>query len=299
MMNNKYILKSAVATMSLLVVACSDGDTTDGKVSSSASSTVVNGQADESNVSALALYTMDCGVIDISDLDSFSTIGDYKGVRDVFSDSCHLIRHPKGDLLWDVGLPEAMKADEPVVNGVYTITVKKTVTEQLAEINLTPDDIEYLSVSHNHFDHTGQPEAAGDALWLVHENEYQAMFGNEQTAAQFARFKDFKRKEFTGDYDVFGDGSVKILELPGHTPGHTALLVNLPESGPVMLSGDLFHRKESRELRRVPRFNTDEPQTHISMDKFDEMAKALGARVVIQHEPDDVNALPKFPKSLN
>jgi glyoxylase-like metal-dependent hydrolase (beta-lactamase superfamily II) len=97
---------------------------------------------------------------------------------------------------------------------------------------------------------------------------------------------------------VFGDGSVMILELPGHTPGHSALQVNLAESGPILLTGDLYHRSESRELKRVPRFNTDESQTRDSMEIFEALAKDSGARVIIQHEPADVATLPKPPAFL-
>lgn len=247
----------------------------------------------------MSLYTFDCGTIAISDLDGFSTAGDYKDKSDEFSNTCYLIRHPDGDLLWDVGLPAAIKGPDPTVNDVFTLTVDETVEEQLALIGLSPTDIEYVSVSHSHFDHTGQPEAAGNATWLVHAREYQAMFADPQTAQSYAGFAGFDRQEFTGDYDVFGDGSVMILEMPGHTPGHTALQIMLPDNGPVLLTGDLYHRKESRALKRVPRFNTDEAKTRQSMVRFEQLAETLDAFVIIQHEPDDVDQLPTVPDALN
>ena len=79
---------------------------------------------------------------------------------------------------------------------------------------------------------------------------------------------------------------------PGHTPGHSSLLVNLPETGPVLLTGDLYHRAESRQLKRVPQFNTSEETTLASMDVFEAKAAELGARVIIQHEPADTDDLP-------
>ncbi|MEO0612391.1 MAG: N-acyl homoserine lactonase family protein, partial [Pseudomonadota bacterium] len=182
---------------------------------------------------------------------------------------------------------------------IGALTVDETVEEQLALIGLSPADIDYVSVSHSHFDHTGQPEAAGNATWLVHAREYQAMFADPQTAQSYAGFAGFDRQEFTGDYDVFGDGSVMILEMPGHTPGHTALQIMLPDNGPVLLTGDLYHRKESRALKRVPRFNTDEAKTRQSMVRFEQLAETLDAFVIIQHEPDDVDQLPTVPDALN
>ena len=100
----------------------------------------------------------------------------------------------------------------------------------------------------------------------------------------------------SGDVDVFGDGSVTALHLPGHTPDHMALLVKLA-SGPVLLSGDTYHSREAREKRGVPPFNTSREQTLQSMDRFEKVAKDTGAKVVIQHEPRDIGLLPAFPQA--
>lgn len=99
-----------------------------------------------------------------------------------------------------------------------------------------------------------------------------------------------------GDKDVYGDGSVVMLALPGHTPGHTALLVRL-KSGPVLLSGDQYHFTEQVKNRGVPAFNVDRADTLASHDRFDRIAANLNAKVVIQHEPADIAKLPIFPKS--
>jgi N-acyl homoserine lactone hydrolase len=102
----------------------------------------------------------------------------------------------------------------------------------------------------------------------------------------------------TDDYHVFGDGSVRIIQSPGHTVGHTVLLVHLADAGPVLLSGDLWHLAESRAHRRVPPFNVDRAQTLASMDKIEAIVRTTGARVVIQHEAADIAALPRFPGYL-
>jgi len=102
-----------------------------------------------------------------------------------------------------------------------------------------------------------------------------------------------------GDFDVFGDGSVVIKLLPGHTPGHQVLFVDLPEHGPVLLSGDLYHLKENREHRRMPVFNIDVEETYKSMDIFEAFIKEKNAKVYIQHDPEDFNEMPKAPKYLN
>jgi N-acyl homoserine lactone hydrolase len=100
----------------------------------------------------------------------------------------------------------------------------------------------------------------------------------------------------TRDHDVFGDGRVVLLRMPGHTPGHHALLVRLA-SGPVLLTGDVYHFTEQVENRGVPPFNHDRADSLASMDRFDRIARNLGARVIIQHEPADIGKLPPFPEA--
>ena len=90
-----------------------------------------------------------------------------------------------------------------------------------------------------------------------------------------------------------------IIQAPGHTPGHTVLLVRLPKAGPILLTGDLWHIAESRAARRVPRFNTDRAQTLKSMDLVEKIAAETHARVVREHVPEDFTSLPKFPAALN
>jgi glyoxylase-like metal-dependent hydrolase (beta-lactamase superfamily II) len=87
-----------------------------------------------------------------------------------------------------------------------------------------------------------------------------------------------------------------MLDLPGHTPGHYALLVRLA-SGPVLLSGDLYHFTEQVANRGVPPFNHDRADTLASMDRYDRIAKNLKAKTIIQHEPADIIKLPPFPKA--
>lgn len=268
---------------------------------------------------SLKMYVLDCGTIEISDIGVFSTAGDYDGQSDTYIDTCFLVRHPQGDLLWDLGLPTSLVGEPPQEDGVFTVSMERTISDQLIEIGLGPEEVEYVSISHQHFDHIGQIDQIPDATWLVHEDEYNSMFppldepepsgqseasGDETDGTDvgignpFAGFENLKRETFTGEKDVFGDGSVVIFPTPGHTPGHTSLQVELPKTGTVLLTGDLFHRTESRQLARVPQFNVSEPMTRQSMRAFEDRAERLGAKVIIQHEPDDIDPLPKSPDPM-
>lgn len=254
----------------------------------------------EDRVDQIELHVLDCGTIEVSDLDIFSTAGDFAGISDTFTNSCWLVRHPDGDLMWDTGLPGMLANTDAQENGVFTVSLDQTLTEQLRARDIDPRSIEYVSVSHSHFDHIGQVDQVSSSTWLVHEDEYNAMFppngsdgeADGESVNQFAAFATLERETFTGEKDVFGDGAVTILPMPGHTPGHTVLQVMLEETGPVLLTGDLWHRAESRGLQRVPRFNTSEEQTIASMQAFEARAAEIGAKVIIQHEPADIEPLP-------
>ncbi len=255
--------------------------------------------ADDTNSPAsLKLYTLDCGSIQVSDLDSFSSTDEYAGQAGNLTNTCYLVRHPQGDLLWDLGLPSALAGAGPQTNDIFTLTLETTLPEQLSAINVAASDIDFVAISHSHFDHTGQVSLFPEAQWLVNNDEYQYMFSTPENSAQNSGFAVLSKSLFTLSKDVFNDGTVVILGAPGHTPGHSVLQVNLPQTGPVLLTGDLYHRTQSRQLQLVPRFNSDEPQTRKSMQRFEALAKASGARVIIQHELEDINRLPKPPEFL-
>ncbi|HEY0438328.1 MAG TPA: N-acyl homoserine lactonase family protein, partial [Phenylobacterium sp.] len=249
----------------------------------------------------LKLYAMDCGTFAVPDGDMFADDGAYKGVSRTLIVPCYLIRHPKGDLVWDTGVPQDI-ADQPGGKGPGGLTVSHKLTDQLAQLGLKPADIRFLSVSHSHFDHIGNAGLFAASTWIVDPRERDYAFRPQARAdkaafARYAALEGAKSVLVEGDkpYDVFGDGSVTIVRTPGHTPGHTVLLVRLPKAGPVILSGDMWHMAESRAARRVPRFNFDRAQTLASMDTVEKLAADTHARVVREHVMEDFTALPKFP----
>ena len=148
---------------------------------------------------------------------------------------------------------------------------------------------------YHHADHTGQASEMPQAELLIGKADFDDTKGKNDPFGPW-RKSGAKVRTVNSDTDVFGDGSVIALHLPGHTPDHLALLVKLG-SGPVLLSGDMYHSREAREKRGVPPFNTSRAQTLQSMDKFEKVAKDSSAKVVIQHEPRDIALLPAFPQA--
>ena len=253
------------------------------------------------DVPQLSLTRLDCGTITIKNFDKF--FSDRPGLyeakpRDV-TDSCYLIRHGDQQMLWDTGLDAALKGRSfDMGDGVMRLSL--TLEEQLAQAGLKPADVDIVGISHSHGDHTGQAPLFPQAQLIIGAGDFEQAKapppqGGPSPIAPWLK-DGAKVTKATADVDVFGDGSVVALHLPGHTPDHMALLVKLA-SGPVLLSGDLYHAREAREKRGVPPFNTSREQTLQSMDRFEKLAKDTGARVVIQHEPRDVALLPAFPKA--
>jgi N-acyl homoserine lactone hydrolase len=249
------------------------------------------------------IYAMDCGRFHVADADMFADDGAYKGqVKDLVV-PCYLIRHPKGDLIWDTGVPQTI-ADLPGGKAPGGLSVAHKLTDQLKELGLTTADIEYLSISHGHFDHIGNAGLFAASTWIVDPDEYASVFRPQARAdkAGFAAYSALETSKRllieTDSFDVFGDKSVVIYQAPGHTPGHTVLLVRTRGAGNVLITGDMWHIAESRAARRVPRFNFNREQTLKSMDLVEKLAADTKAKVIREHVPEDFDALPKFPKPL-
>lgn len=184
---------------------------------------------------AVKLYAMDCGITDISDMSDFSIEGKYKGEKLTLVYPCYLVSHPKGDLIWDTGMPQSI-ADIPggLKMGVFHMQVKSNLKQQLAQLNMTTTDVEFLSLSHSHFDHVGS----------------------------------------------------------------AILMLKLAKAGPVFLTGDMYTHARARTMGTFTKYHGDQAQTKKARQDFEVMVKQQKARVIIQHEKADYDALPAFPAYL-
>src|SRR6266851_3348074 len=229
------------------------------------------------------LYVLDCGQNIGKDQSRWSP-GVNEGKSIEFSDNCYLIRHAKGWLLWDTGIPDAVAAmpDGMVVaSGAITQRRAKTLAAQLAEIGVRSADITYVAVSHTHGDHVGNVALFPSSTILIQGAEYEWAM-TQPVKPAFAATQPIEK--LTGDRDVFGDGSVMILSTPGHTPGHQSLLVVLAKSGPVLLSGDAVHFRDNWENRRVPSMNFNREQTVASMQRIASVLETRKAQLWINHD---------------
>lgn len=250
----------------------------------------------------VSLWRLDCGKIVVFDLDEFSDTRAYVGKHKDLSGGCYLIRHGDTYMLWDTGLPKAMLNHAPDPKQGLDATLTVTIVDQLAKLSVKPDQIAIVGISHEHFDHTGQAADFPGAKLLMGKGDVDDMRGpNAERGKPLAHWLSGGGaiEPVVGDKDVFGDGSVVMIDLPGHTPGHHGLLVKLAHKGYVLLSGDTAHFAENFASNGVPAFNSNRADTLASFDRFKKLAANLHATVIIQHEPADIAKLPAFPKAAD
>ena len=255
---------------------------------------------------SMRLYILDCGdITGVGEVQFGFKQGQLADSRMVTP--CYLVVHPRGTLMWDTGeIPDTdFKAPGPTKQGAYTIT--RPLLPQLAALGYTPADITYLALSHYHGDHVANANFFAGSTWIVQDIEKAAMFAkpdgkakapsNAPNPAFFGKLENSKTILLHGeDHDVFGDGTVVIKFTPGHTPGHQSLFLKFATTGPVVLSGDLYHYPEERSLGIVPGFDFNADQTRKSRADLETFMKKSGAQLWIQHATADNAKLKKAPE---
>ena len=238
---------------------------------------------------SLRLYIFDCGVIHAANGDAYSLKKEEMASTEM-SIPCILVAHPKGTLMWDNGyIPDRAfpPGGGPASSGV--ITQDRPLLPQLADVGYEPSDITYLSMSHYHGDHVANANSFAGATWLVHKVERDRMFSDvpipRSDPANYNQLATSKTILIDKDeWDVFGDGTVIIKSTPGHTPGHGVLFLKLAKTGPVVLSGDLYHYPEERTLNRLPVNDFSKEQTAASRAELETFLTRTGAQLWIQHD---------------
>ncbi len=241
------------------------------------------------------LYILNCGEGVAGDISRWSP-GVNVGKPMDFADNCYLIHHTQGWLLWDTGIADAVAAlpdgQAPADPRAIHWRRPKTLASQLEQIGVKPGDIKFVAVSHTHPDHIGNVEMFPQAMLLVQKAEYEW-----PDASNAPRFKpEHPATRLEGDRDVFGDGSLTLIATPGHTPGHQSLLVKLPKSGAIVLSGDATHFRSNWDNRVVPSMNADKDKTLASMQRIADVLATEHAQLWINHDKAQRDGLKMAPE---
>jgi N-acyl homoserine lactone hydrolase len=257
----------------------------------------------------IRLYVLDGGTLASADMGRYRLATNEVATTNM-SVTCFLVTHPRGVLMWDAcavpdaswtptGKPELQHLTLPD-GQAREVTITSRLLPQLAAAGVVPAGVTHLALSHFHWDHTANANAFGKATWLVRPVERDAMFAATPTPltqpSTYSALRNSRVTSITRDeHDVFGDGTVVIKLAAGHTPGHQVLVVKLPRTGTVVLSGDLYHYPEERALGRIPTFDADQGQTAAARATIDAYLKRTGAQLWIQHDFTGSAKLRKAP----
>lgn len=251
--------------------------------------------ADTSANGLKRMYVLDCGRVIGKDQARW-TPGVNAGQPRELSNNCYLFQHERGTLLWETGVPDSVVEQKDGVtspNGAVVWFREKTLASQLESLGVKLDDITYVAVSHTHGDHVGNAKAFAKSKILMQKLEHE--FAMKATPKPLNDDQNFEL--LSGDRDVFGDGSVTIISTPGHTPGHQSLLVKLPKTGALILTGDLVHFQYMWDNKIVPSFNFNKEQSLASIERVAKLITEREAKLWIGHDKDStakINRAPKF-----
>ena len=266
------------------------------------------GHAQGAKVQSPRVYVLDGGVLASETARYRLTDADVEEVP--LSVASFLVVHPRGVLMWDAGAVAdhersgALGFEQRILRRDKQerfVKLAPTLQEQLAASGYKPSDVTYLALSHYHWDHTADANLFSGATWLVTKQEHDKMFAADPPGGSrpetFSALKNSKTVIVTAtEHDVFGDGTVIIKQAPGHTEGHSVLFVKLAKTGPVLLSGDLYHYPAERTLGRLPTFEVSEEETTRSRADVETFLKRTGAQLWIQHDLAAFRKLNLAPK---
>lgn len=214
---------------------------------------------------------------------------------------CVLLRHPQGNVLFDTGChPDTLTDAAARWGGMAKMMVPiggpdDHVVAGLARLGLGAGDIDVVVNSHFHSDHCGCNEFFKRATVVCHRRELEA--ADAENAAQMGYVPaDWRHDNVTdaidGERDLFGDGRVTLLPLPGHTPGTMGALVSLERDGRFLLAADVVPLKATLDRDLMPRNMWNRELAAQSLAEIRRIEQG-GATVVCGHDPDQWNAMKK------
>ena len=196
-----------------------------------------------------------CGSVSLSEF--LAVRGSSSFAMRQISHSAVLIRHPQATFLYDTGLcgdTPLFLADQSFLfrQTLGRFTFERSLGSHLSAHGLRPNDLSFALLSHLHWDHvSGIPDIPGVPL-RVNRVEYDAarlgllekdnglvqrLLGDANPLELFDCVGP-TYEGFRSSLDLFGDGSLIAVPLPGHTAGNTGLFINRAHGPRLFLVGD-------------------------------------------------------------
>jgi glyoxylase-like metal-dependent hydrolase (beta-lactamase superfamily II) len=218
-----------------------------------------------------------------------------------------LLRHPQGLIVVDGGNPLAVARDPHAHWGGLADVFEVHMSEaqhceaQLREIGVGPDDVSHIVQTHLHIDHTGALGHFPNAVVVVHAREREAALAADDPMQSGYIRGDYDRpalrwQTVEGDTDLFGDGLIRLVETPGHAAGHMSLLIDLADTGSVLITADASDNLAQWEGRAHVRAFHSRADAARSLRRLHELADETGAMVVFGHDPENWVQLQHAPE---
>ncbi|MFB9266650.1 N-acyl homoserine lactonase family protein [Bradyrhizobium erythrophlei] len=206
--------------------------------------------------------------------------------------SCVLLRHAQGNVLFDTGCHPDVAVDPQGRLGVLArymtpiMPADDHVLAGLKAVGFGPDDIDVVICSHLHTDHCGCNAFFKKATIFVHALEIEAANAPNALDRGYIRADwdhPLEMKIFDQQMDVFGDGKLTLIPLPGHSKGTTGALVKLDRSGEFLLASDALSVRANLDQRTSPRNSLDVDQFLKSLDEIAKL-EAAGVKIICGHD---------------
>ena len=233
-----------------------------------------------------ALYALQNGFMGFERSGLF--YGELSGERVQIPVTCYLIRTSDATILFDTGLsPRAipgLRRTDPLAR----FTEEDLLVHRLDSLGLEPASVDLVVLSHLHYDHAGGAALFQDSELIVQQDEYSYA---HYPASFFASFYYRKNYDLPGSRWRLLDGDAELvpgitaLRSDGHTPGHQSLLVELPQTGPVILAGDCCYWQQSIDHETPPGVVWDPTRAMHSIKRLKPIARLMGGRIFPSHDP--------------
>lgn len=219
-----------------------------------------------------------------------------------------IIEHPKhGLILWDTGINHAVADPEQCdaywgagirdAFGGHGFTRDHAIDAQLKKLGSKPEDVRYVVYSHLHLDHAGGMSYFPKAVHVAQRDELRyALWPDTWTRPVYCQndFKDIRSLdilELDGDFDLFDDGTMRLIRTSGHTPGHQALILDLPQRGKLCLGADVGHLRDGYEAMVPMPWDWSASAMTLTRLRMKQLERA-GVPVFLCHEAKDFAKLP-------
>ena len=209
--------------------------------------------------------------------------------------------HDGTNILVDTGFPAkyAINTEKATLEDgletfgqVLQLTEDNLPKQQLSLCDLKPEDIDILVLTHTHIDHVGAMNDFPQAQMVIGKAERDLphpLYWNDRSPIQWR--DDLTYQCIEADTNLCA--GVRLLTTPGHSPGHLSLLVHLPETGTVLLTGDAISRPA--EIDEGFASSWDANQAQASANRIMQIAHHEQAMVIYGHDPEQWEQLRKAP----